>query len=139
MSTYVDTSTLIKLLVAEPGSEQAGQVWDRAASLVSVSLVEVEARSALAAATRSGRLDGRAHRRAKHHLADLLAQIDRFEVSGLLIAAAAELAESEALRGYDGVHLSAALLAGCEVLTSSDHDLLAAAGRRGLAVADTNG
>ena len=50
MITYVDTSTLIKLIVDEEGSDRAELIWQSADSVASVSLVVVEARAALAAA-----------------------------------------------------------------------------------------
>jgi predicted nucleic acid-binding protein len=53
-----------------------------------------------------------------------------------LIVQGAELAEREALRGYDAVHLAAALTVGADVLTSTDAALCAAAERRGLHVAN---
>ena len=53
-----------------------------------------------------------------------------------LVAEAAELAEQEALRGYDAVHLAAALLVEARVLTSADADLCEAATRRGIHVAN---
>ncbi len=53
MITYLDTSALLKLVVTEQGSDRAVQVWEAADSLVSVSLITVEARTALAAAHRS--------------------------------------------------------------------------------------
>lgn len=136
MITYIDTSVLVKLLVDEPGSARAAQLWDRAGSLVSVALVEVEARAALASAHRAGRLSGVQHRAAKRSLGALLDQLDEVEVRTELIAAASELAEQRGLRGYDAVHLAAALLVGAEVLASADADLLEAASHHGLAVAD---
>jgi hypothetical protein len=139
LSTYVDTSTLIKLLIDEAGSDRAGEIWDREPSLVSVALVEVEARSALAAANRADRLTDGEHRRAKRALPRFLGQMDLVGVTTELVSAAAHLAEREALRGYDAVHLAAALLADAEVLTSADARLLDAASRRGLLVADPLG
>jgi PIN domain nuclease of toxin-antitoxin system len=50
MITYVDTSTLLKLVVDEEGSDRAAVIWSSAESVAAVSLIEVEARSALAAA-----------------------------------------------------------------------------------------
>lgn len=135
MITYVDTSVLIKLLVDEPGSASAAQLWQASGSVVSVSLVQIEARSALAGAARAGRLSAAQHRRATASLHVLLDQLDLVEVTTDLIDAASELAEAEALRGYDAVHLAAALLA-TEVMASADRDLCAAATRRGLAVAN---
>jgi predicted nucleic acid-binding protein len=133
--TYVDTSVLIKLLVDEPGSSSAAQLWQASGSVVSVALVQVEARAALAGAARAGRLSAAQHRRTTASLHVLLDQMDLVEVTTDLIDAASELAEAERLRGYDAMHLAAALLA-TEVMASADHDLCAAAARRGLAVAN---
>jgi predicted nucleic acid-binding protein len=74
--TYVETSALIKSLIDEPGSDRAGRIWDGADSLVSVSLVEVEARAALAAADRAGRVTAAQHRQATRSLMDLIEQIE---------------------------------------------------------------
>lgn len=136
MSTYVDTSTLIKLLVEEPGTDQAAAIWAAADRVVSVRLLEVEARAALATACRADRLTAKQHSTARAALADLLDQLDVVEVTGALVAAAAELAEREALRGYDAVHLAAALLVEADILTSADTALSEAAQRQGLAVAN---
>ncbi|OWY62333.1 VapC toxin family PIN domain ribonuclease [cyanobacterium TDX16] len=139
MSTYVDTSTLLKLLVDEPGTSIARDVWTAASALTSVPLTQVEARAGLAAAARSDRITQQQLGQAKRMLADLVWQLDLIEVSDELVALAGDVAEDDALRGYDAVHLAAALLAGCDVLTSADRRLLAAAEQRGLLVVDTNG
>lgn len=135
MITYVDTSTLMKLVIDEPGSERASEIWDASDSLVSVSLLIVEARAALAAAQRGGRITLAEHRRAKTMLAGLIGQLDLVTVSDELLEAAGELAEREALRAYDAVHLAAALRVNADAVTSADVDLSAAALRRGLHVA----
>lgn len=57
------------------------------------------------------------------------------EITEGLVADAADLAESEALRGYDAVHLAAALTVEAAILTSADSALCEAAQRRGLHVA----
>lgn len=136
MITYVDTSTLLKLLIEEDGSEQAEVIWDAADVLTSAALVVVEARAALAAAERGGRLTRAAHREAKAALGDVVEALTVVEVTEELIAEAADLAEQEALRGYDAVHLAAALLVGARVLTSADNALCDAAARRGIHVAN---
>jgi len=107
--TYVDTSSLLKLVIDEDGSEHAELIWESAEVSASAVLVVVEARAALAAAARGGRLTAAQHREAKQELAALLDQLTIVEVTEDLIGHAAELAETEALRGYDAVHLAAAL------------------------------
>lgn len=136
MITYVDTSTLLKRLLAEDGSDEADVIWNAADVLASVVTAVVEARAALAAAQRGGRLTAAEHRYAKAELVDLLEEVTFIEITDDLIAEAAELAEAEALRGYDAIHLAAALAIEASVLTSADSALCEAAGRRGLNVAN---
>lgn len=136
MITYVDTSTLLKLVVEEAGSDAAARVWDSADALASVGLVVVEARAALAAARRVGRLTDDQHRAAKRQIEALVEELHLIDVGASLIAAAADLAEADGLRGYDAVHLAGALLIDASILTSADRSLCEAAGRRGLHVAD---
>ncbi len=136
MITYVDTSSLLKLLIDESGSEQIGRLWDTADALASVALVVVEARATLAAAARGARLTAAQHVEAKVELAVLVDELSIVAITDDLIAQAAELADREALRGYDAVHLAAALIVGADVLTSADTALCAAAERLGLHVAN---
>lgn len=136
MITYVDTSTLLKLLVEEEGSDRAALLWEAADSLASVSLIVVEARSALAAATRGGRLTKAQQAQAKRGLSALVSDLHLAAVSADLIDRAADLAEAEALRGHDAIHLAAALHVEAAVLTSADEDLCRAAARNGLLVAN---
>ena len=58
------------------------------------------------------------------------------EATEPLILAAADLAEAEALCGYDAVHLAAALTVEATILTSADANLCDAAERRELHVAN---
>jgi uncharacterized protein len=134
--TYVDTSTLLKRLLAEEGSPQADVIWNGADVLTSAVTVVVEARAALAAAQRNGRLTADELRDVKVELVDLLEEVTFVEITVDLIEQAAELAEAEALRGYDAVHLAAALAIEANVLTSADAALCDAAERRGLHVAN---
>ncbi len=136
MLAYVDTSTLLKLIIDEQGSERADIIWQSADWVSSVSLIMVEARAALAAARRGGRLTARQHTAAKADLGALFEDLYIVEVTDELIDNAAELAEQEALCGYDAVHLAGALTLGAALLTSADTALCDAAARRGLHVAN---
>lgn len=138
MITYVDTSVLLKLLVSDAdGGEAAQSIWVAAGYVVCAEIGLVEARAALAAARRTGRLDPAAFEVAKAELNALWAQVDRVPVGTAIIEAAAELAETDALRGYDAVHLAAAIAAEAAVVASADAKLSAAAERHGFSVADT--
>lgn len=139
MITYVDTSTLLKRLLAEEGSDEADMIWNAADVLASAVTVIVEARAALAAARRSDRLSAAELRAAKAELVELLEEVAFVEITDALVAEAAELSEIEALRGYDAIHLAAALAIEANVLTSADIALCDAAERRGLHVANPLG
>ncbi|MCB0975694.1 MAG: type II toxin-antitoxin system VapC family toxin [Actinobacteria bacterium] len=136
MITYVDTSSLLKLIVEEEGSDQAASIWASADILTSIVLVEVEARAALAAARRGQRLDEQGLTKSKAELNLLLANLHMVDVTDGLISESCILAEEEGLRGYDAVHLAAAITVQATVFTSSDAVLCAAAERRGVYVAN---
>ena len=136
MITYVDTSTLLKLIIEEDGSDRAAIIWASSDAVASVTLLVVEARAALAAARRGKRLTGPQHATAVTELDALVSDLHIVSVTDELVATAAELADMEGLRGYDAVHLAAALTVEAAVLSSADTDLCAAAARRGLHLAN---
>jgi predicted nucleic acid-binding protein len=133
---YVDTSSLLKLLIDEHGSDRTELIWNTADVVASAALIVVEARAALAAATRASRLTAAQHRAAKRELVALADELTIVEITEDLILDAAELAEQEALRGYDATHLAAALTVEADLVTSADLALCEAAERRGLAVSN---
>jgi predicted nucleic acid-binding protein len=124
--------------VAERGTATATSAWNAADGIATGRLLYPEARAALAAAQRAGRLTGRAYSGRKQTLEELWRQTDVVEVSAPLALLAGELAEKHSLRGYDAVHLAAALLVAADVMVSADSDLLLAATAEGLAVIDAS-
>lgn len=136
MITYVDTSTLIKLLIEEVGTSEAAEIWDEADVLATVRIGHVEARAALAAAQRQQRITGAAFRSALLGLEMLWAQLSVVEIDEDLMRLAGTLATKYSLRGYDAVHLAAAHLVGAEVFSSADRRLCEAASSAGFHVAD---
>lgn len=62
--------------------------------------------------------------------------MDIIEVTASLGKTAGDLSELHALRGYDAMHLAAALLVGADALVSADSDLLTAARAVGLPTVD---
>lgn len=98
--------------------------------------VLLKANAAMAEAARAMRLTQAQHRNAKSTVHALISDIYLFEVTEDLVEEAAVLAEEEALRGYDAIHLAAAVSVGASVLSSADDALCVAAGRRGLHVAN---
>lgn len=137
MIVYFDTSALVPLLVNEPGSPAARELWDSASRVASVRLVYPEARAALAQAQRTGRLTVRQLRSAVRALDDHYEQLDLVELDETLARHAGDLAETHRLRGYDAVHLAAAQRLEDDelVVAAGDRPVLAAAARLGLATA----
>ena len=72
----------------------------------------------------------------KTALEELWHQMDIIEVSVSLAQNAGALSETHALRGYNAMHLAAALLVGADALVSADSGLLTAAGAVGLPTVD---
>ena len=125
--------------MVEAGSDIATELWDSADQAASSILAYPEGRAALAAARRGDRLTAKAHARALADFEDLYGELITVGVDDDLARRAGEHAEGLGLRGYDAVHLATALDLGDEdtVLVTWDADLKRAAGRAGLAVADT--
>jgi predicted nucleic acid-binding protein len=135
--TYVDTSVLLKLLLDdEAGAEAADRLWLDSDFVVCAEVGYAEARAALASAHRAVRLDGEALSTAKVELHTLWAQVDVIPITSQLVLAAGDIAEVEALRGYDAVHLAAAVAAEATVVATADLQLLTAAQRRHFDVAN---
>ena len=93
----------------EPGSDHAAELWDRADLVVSGLLVYPEARAAMAAAHRSGRIDEAAYEAAITAVEELYAELRIIAVDEPLARHAGDLAAEHRLRGYDAVHLACAL------------------------------
>ncbi len=125
MIVYFDTSAIIKLLIEEQGSDRAAEIWRRADLAVSSQLLYVEARAALAAAHRGGRLDHPGLAQAGAGLETVHSELRVIALDEPLVRAAGDLAEQLALRGYDAVHLASALAINADdvLLATWDHDL----------------
>ena len=117
-------------MIDEPGSGLAVELWDSADILVSIQLVYPEARTALAAAARGGRIGEATHISAVATLEDLYAQLRTVAIDEPLARHAGDLAAQHALRGYDAVHLACALqLQGHDILLATWDNALNAAAR----------
>ncbi len=137
MIVYFDTSAFIPLIIEEPNSDSCERLWNEATRTVSVRLLYVEARAALARAQRLGRLTRGGLVSAVALLDDLSTQVDHVEITDRLARTAGALAEEQQLRGYDAVHLAAAqAVADMDtVFASGDQRLITAASQIGLIVA----
>ena len=136
MIVYIDTSVLLKLLLTEPGSETATEIWQSADVLAAARIEYAEARAALAAAVRGGRITTNQLAEVKVELEALWAQFVVVEITEELVELAGDLAEAEGLRGYDAIHLAAAVTVSADIVATADVDLLDAAARRGMHAAN---
>lgn len=109
MILYLDTSSLIKLYVEEPGTSEVERQFDEA-SLVCTSVVAyAEARSALARLCREGSLSPEEHTRTKASLDQSWMHYLTVDVTAEVWRSAGDLAEAHALRGFDSIHLASFL------------------------------
>lgn len=139
MILYADTSALIKLYVAEEGTDSVQDAVSRASVVAASRVAYVEARAALARAWRESRIG---KQDVRHAVSGLNEDWERFlvlEVTSDLARRAGDLAEEHALRAYDALQLASALIlkgaVGAEVsFLSFDEDLSHAAQSAGLTV-----
>jgi predicted nucleic acid-binding protein len=133
---YLDTSALVKLVINEAGSDDIRAVAYAATDLHTCRVAYPEARAAIAAMGRSARLDIARSLASRAALEGAWLRVQVIEVTSGLAATAGDLAERHALRGFDAVHLAAALeVAGDElILATWDARLWHAAHAEGLRV-----
>lgn len=106
MILYCDTSSLIKLYVEEDYSDIVRDVTQKATGLFTCRITYPEARSALARRYREGDLTETAYRRIVMQLDEDWEELFIIDFDERL---AGELTERHAIRGFDAVHLAAAL------------------------------
>lgn len=104
--------------------------------MVAGRLLYPEARAGLAAALRGGRVPRRVYPGRKAALEVLWRELDIVEITPAVAQSAGHLAEEHALRGYDAVHLAAALHIRADVMVTADDELLGAAAGFRLGIVD---
>lgn len=109
MIVYLDTSALVKLYVSEKSSADVVRAVRRARQVATCRVAYPEARAALARRCREGGLDKTGLRRAVAALDRDLESFVIVEIGAQLARRAGQLAEQHALRGFDAIHLAAAL------------------------------
>lgn len=109
MILYLDTSSLVKLYVAEVGSEKVQRAV-HAADVVATSVVAfAEARSAFARLAREGMLTGEDLASVRSAFLQDWASFLRVRVLKRVYELAGELTERHVLRGFDALHLASYL------------------------------
>lgn len=110
MILYLDASALVKRYVSERGSEEVAAVIAAAAAAGTAVITRAETAAALAKAIRVGALTQDGAAAALTRFQDEWPRLVRLQVTESLIARAAALAWTHGLRGYDALHLAAAIL-----------------------------
>ena len=107
MTLYLDTSSLVKLYVAEPDSDAVRKLVDDATVVATSSIAYTETRAALARRYRERGLRPAAFASAKKTFEADWPKYFTVDVTSALCRAAGEFAERYRLRAYDSVHLAA--------------------------------
>jgi predicted nucleic acid-binding protein len=109
MIVYLDASALVKRYVAEAGSQTVTSLITKADAIGTAAISRAEVSAALGKAIRMKVLK---HDEAASALQMFTADWEnliRLQITELLVARAATLAWDHGLRGYDAVHLAAAV------------------------------
>ena len=139
MIVYADTSALVKLFVSEEGSEATTDLLRGVHVMGTVILARAELGAALTRAARRGILSEKDALEARRRLELVWPTWIRISVDEALVLRAETLAWRHILRGYDAVHLAAAVVwqerIGQPVTVATfDKELWAAARSAGLQV-----
>jgi predicted nucleic acid-binding protein len=135
MTLYLDTSSLIKLFVEEPGGDEVRQDLSEASAVATSLITYAEARATFARLRRSDSITPDGFRSAKRDLDADWSKYLVIEPTLELCRAAGELAERYQLRGCDSVQLATFLEVAREDVRSEtrfssfDRDLSRAATR----------
>jgi len=134
---YFETSAFAKILLEEPDADRAGAAWNGADRIVTSLITFTEARAAVAAAARQGRLAPGDVAVVGRALERLWRQCDVIEVTRAVVAVAGDLAETRGLGALDAIHLASMLEVADDrtVLQTWDRRLAVAARSMGLVVA----
>lgn len=140
VTTYLDASAIVKTLLWEDDAETARVLWRTSGRRATSVVAYVEARAAIAAASRDGRISPAGADSRRVELDRRWRQCEPVAIDDLLLRLAGSVADSEGLRALDAIHLATALRLGVArtVFVTWDRRLAAAAIRLGLAVAPAN-
>jgi len=136
MITYFDTSSLIKFIIREIGSEETRNIWSLSNEKVSSHLTRTEMHSALMRKVREGNVLASAVPAHLGALDRLFADVILIDITSDVIDASCELVKEFPLKSADAIHLATALMVRADLFSSSDKKLCAAASESGIAVTD---
>lgn len=141
MILYLETSCLVKLYVREEDSESVAKSVETAKVIATAIVAYAEARAAFARKFREKGLSPAAYKAVKKALDADWPRFFVLNLNPLTAKSAGDLAEKHALRGFDALHLAAALALQTDAahaairFMTADSRLGAAARREGLETA----
>jgi len=136
MITYFDTSSLLKFIIKEIGSEENLNIWNFSDEKVCSQLTRTEMHSALMRKVREGSVSASAMRARLNAMDKLFADVVLVDITSEVIDASCELVKELPLKSADAIHLATALMVRADLFSSSDKKLCAAASESGIAVTD---
>jgi predicted nucleic acid-binding protein len=136
MITYFDTSSLLKFIIKEIGSEENLNIWNFSDEKVCSQLTRTEMHSALMRKVREGSISASAMRARLDAMDKLFADVVLVDITSEVIDASCELVKELPLKSADAIHLATALMVRADLFSSSDKRLCAAASESGIAVTD---
>ena len=136
MITYFDTSSLLKFIIKEIGSEENLNIWNFSDEKVCSQLTRTEMHSALMRKVREGSISASAMRARLNAMDKLFADVILVDITSDVIDASCELVKEFPLKSADAIHLATALMVRADLFSSSDKKLCAAASESGIAVTD---
>jgi predicted nucleic acid-binding protein len=136
MITYFDSSSLLKFIIREIGSEETRNIWNLSNEKVCSHLTRTEMHSALMRKVREGNVLASAVPTHLGALDRLFADVILIDITSDVIDASCELVKEFPLKSADAIHLATALMVRADLLSSSDKILCSAASESGIAVTD---
>jgi len=136
MITYFDSSSLLKFVIREIGSEETRYIWSLSNEKVCSHLTRTEMHSALMRKVREGSVLASAVPAHLGALDSLFADVILIDITSDVIDASCELVKEFPLKSADAIHLATALMVRADLFSSSDKKLCAAASESGIAVTD---
>ncbi len=138
---YADSSAIVKRYYEEPGSQRVRESWRRSDRVFTSGVAYAEVLAALARKCRDGGVSAAQFRRLADAFESEWPAYDHILVDAATSAHVRRLVTRHALRGFDAIHLSAALWLQGELEEDvefwvSDERLRAAAAREHLEVID---
>ncbi len=106
---YVDSSVIVKRYYEEPGSERLRERWATSERVFTSRVAYAEVHAALARKHREGDLATAPFRRSARAFEIEWMAYDQILLDAATLGAVRRLVSSHPLRGYDAVHLAAAL------------------------------